>query len=88
MAGFRTLEGQTWPESFLNAAMLLSALGPVGEPATDAGKIFAGCYALYCGLIFLITVGLLVTPVAHRLLHVFHADPDEESKASGDNQEQ
>ncbi len=79
MVGFRLLEDQTWPEAFLNAAMLLSAMGPVGEPNTDAGKIFAGCYALYCGLVFLFTVGLLVTPVAHRLLHVFHADPDDES---------
>ena len=47
------------------------------EPKTDTGKIFAGCYALYCGLVFLFIAGLLVTPVAHRLLHLFHADPDE-----------
>jgi hypothetical protein len=52
-------------------------MGPVGDPHTDAGKIFAGCYALYCGLVFLFTAGLLVTPVAHRVLHIFHADPDD-----------
>jgi hypothetical protein len=77
MLGYRTFEHQSWPKAFVNAAMLLSAMGPVSEPQTDAGRIFAGCYALYCGLVFLFTVGLLVTPVAHRLLHLFHADPDE-----------
>ena len=77
MLGYRYFESQSWPESFLNAAMLLGAMGPVGEPQTDAGKIFAGCYALYCGLVFLFIAGLLVTPVAHRFLHIFHADPDE-----------
>lgn len=79
MLGYRHFEGQRWPEAFVNAAMLLGAMGPVGEPGTDAGKIFAGCYALYCGLIFLFIAGLLVTPIAHRLLHMFHADPDDGS---------
>lgn len=75
--GYRAFEGQSWPEAFVNAAMLLAAMGPLSDPRTDAGKIFAGCYALYCGLVFLFIAGLLVTPIAHRLLHLFHADPDE-----------
>lgn len=82
MLGYRTLEGQSWPEAFVNAAMLLAAMGPLSEPKTDAGKIFAGCYALYCGLVFLFIAGLLVTPIAHRLLHVFHADPDDSPSRS------
>jgi len=77
MLGYRLLEHQSWPEAFVNAAMLLSAMGPLTEPKTEAGQIFAGIYALYCGLVFLFIAGLLVTPVAHRLLHLFHADPDE-----------
>ena len=77
MLGYRYFEGQSWPEAFLNASMLLAAMGPVGEPKTEAGKIFAGCYALYCGLAFLFIAGLLVTPIAHRLLHLFHTDPDD-----------
>lgn len=78
MAGYRWIEGQSWPEAFVNAAMLLSAMGPMGELKTDAGRIFAGCYALYSGLVFLFIAGLLVTPVAHRLLHLFHSDPEED----------
>lgn len=77
MLGYRYFEKQSSPEAFVNAAMLLGAMGPVGEPATDGGKIFAGFYALYCGLFFLFIAGLLITPVAHRMLHLFHADPDE-----------
>ncbi len=79
MAGYCYFEHQSLPESFLNASMLLAAMGPVGEPQTNAGKIFAGCYALYCGLVFLFTAGLLVTPVAHRMLHIFHSDPDDDA---------
>jgi hypothetical protein len=78
MLGYRHFEEQSWPEAFLNAAMLLAAMGPVSEPQTTGGKVFAGCYALYCGLLFLVVAGLLVTPFAHRLLHLFHSDPDDE----------
>lgn len=87
MAGYRWIEGQSWPEAFVNSAMLLSAMGPMGELKTDAGRIFAGCYALYSGLVFLFIAGLLVTPVAHRLLHLFHSDPDEDDEDSDDKEE-
>ncbi len=80
MIGYRVLEGQTWVDAFLNAAMLLGAMGPASSPQTTAGKIFAGCYALYCGLVFLFIAGLLFTPIAHRLLHMFHADPPKDSE--------
>lgn len=77
MVGYRVFERLSWADCFLNAAMLLGAMGPASTPETTAGKIFAGCYALYCGLVFLFIAGLLVTPLAHRLLHMFHADPPE-----------
>lgn len=77
MAGYCYFEGLSWPEAFVNAAMLLAAMGPLTQPKTDAGMIFAGLYAIFCGLVFLFIAGLLVTPIAHRLLHLFHADPDE-----------
>ena len=80
MAGYRYFEHQSWVDAFLNAAMLLGAMGPVGSPTTDAGKIFAGCYALYCGLGAIFVLALLATPIAHRLLHMFHADPDEDER--------
>jgi hypothetical protein len=84
MAGYRYFEGQSWPDAFLNSAMLLGAMGPVGSPTTTGGKIFAGCYALYCGLGAIFVLALLATPIAHRLLHVFHADPDDAARDGGD----
>ena len=59
-------------DAFLNASMLLGGMGPIGDLPNDAAKIFAGCYALYAGLVFIAGTGLLVVPVAHRLLHKLH----------------
>ncbi|HLX79016.1 MAG TPA: hypothetical protein VKS43_00370 [Burkholderiales bacterium] len=72
MAGYRFLENLSWMDAFLNSAMLLGGMGPVNNPVTPAGKLFAGCYALYAGLVFLIVAGLLLVPLLHRILHLFH----------------
>ena len=58
-------------------SILLGGMGPVTMPLTTAGKLFAGCYALYSGLLFIVTAAIMVTPVAHRLLHRFHWEADE-----------
>jgi hypothetical protein len=76
MAGYSYFEGLAWRDAFLNAAMLLGGMGPVDAPRTDGGKLFAGLYALYAGLVFLIAAGLVFAPVLHRLLHKFHWDQD------------
>lgn len=77
MAGYRTFEGLPWRDAFLNAAMLLGGMGPVDPPRSDAGKLFAGCYALYAGLVFLIVAGLALSPVFHRVMHRFHLEQDD-----------
>ena len=72
MVGYHSLAGMGWVDSFLNASMLLGGMGPVGDIPTTAGKIFAGVFALYSGLLFLAVAVLLLTPVFHRLMHKFH----------------
>ncbi|BDG02074.1 hypothetical protein [Anaeromyxobacter oryzae] len=72
MAGYMSLERLRWRDAFLNAAMLLGGMGPVDPPRSDAGKVFAGVYALYCGIVFLAAAGIVSAPVVHRLLHRFH----------------
>ncbi len=72
MAGYARFERLAWIDAFLNAAMLMGGMGPVDAPRTDAGKLFAGAYALYCGLVFLVAAGIAGAPVLHRLLHKFH----------------
>lgn len=79
MAGYQCLEQLPWRDAFLNSAMLLGGMGPVDRPQTDAGKLFAGLYALYCGLIFLVTVSVVLAPVLHRGLHMFHWKRDREA---------
>jgi len=76
MAGYEYFEQLPWRDAFLNAAMLLGGMGPVDPLRTDAGKLFAGLYALYAGLVFLFTVGLVLTPVLHRVMHKLHWEQD------------
>lgn len=76
MAGYAYFEGLAWRDAFLNTAMLLGGMGPVDAPRTNGGKIFAGVYALYAGLAFIVFAGLIVAPFLHRLLHKFHWDTD------------
>ena len=64
-------------DAFLNAAMLLSGMGPTEDYPGTAGKIFGGVYALFSGLFMLVVVGLVLTPVFHRMLHQFHLDEDD-----------
>ena len=76
MEGYAYFEGLAWRDAFLNAAMLLGGMGPVEIPRTNGGKLFAGCYALYAGLMFLVAVGIVLAPIVHRVMHRFHLDAD------------
>ncbi len=76
MVGYHQFEGLAWIDAFVNAAMLLGGMGPVAELHTTAGKLFAGLYALYSGLVFLLVAGVLLAPIIHRFLHRFHLEID------------
>ena len=72
--GYHTIAHFAWDDAFLNACMLLGGMGPIGDLPNRASKIFAGLFALYAGLVFLIAAAVLMTPIFHRLLHHFHSD--------------
>ncbi len=72
MCGYHFYEGLSWVDAFVNAAMILSGMGPLDQLHTFAGKVFAGFYALYSGLVFIIILGIILAPVLHRLYHQFH----------------
>ena len=76
MLGYHGLEKMPWLDAFLNASMILAGMGPVGNLQSDAGKFFAGCYALYCGLALVAIVGIIFAPVIHRFLHKFHLEDE------------
>lgn len=75
VAGYHWTERLAWLDALLNASMILAGMGPIHVPTTVPGKLFASFYALFSGLIFITVAGVLMAPVAHRLLHHFHA-PD------------
>lgn len=78
MVGYHVLESLSWIDGFLNAAMLLGGMGPVNAPVTVGGKLFAGLYALYCGLAVIFVAGVILAPIAHRVLHRFHVEGREQ----------
>ena len=84
MCGYRYFEGYQWIDAFLSASMILSGMGPVGPVESFSGKLFAGLFALYSGLMLIIVTGLLVSPVIHRMMHTFHLQDGE----GGDDDEE
>lgn len=74
MAGYHAFEKLPWLYAFLNAAMILSGMGPVAPVQTAGGKLFAGCYALFSGLMLITTIAVIFAPVFHRFLHKFHLE--------------
>ncbi len=79
--GYHSLEGLSWVDSTLNAAMILGGMGPVNELHTTGGKLFAAGYALSSGVVFLAAAGVLFAPVLHRLMHKFHLEIGSEGGA-------
>jgi hypothetical protein len=78
MVGYHAFEGMSWIDAFANAAMILSGMGPLTPLTTTGGKLFAGFYALFSGLAFILIVGIIFAPIVHRFFHKFHLDDDED----------
>ena len=79
--GYHVFGRLAWIDSFLNASMILTGMGPVDHLDTSAGKMFAAFYALFSGVAFLTFVGVLFAPVYHRFLHSFHIDTEDDVNA-------
>lgn len=80
--GYHELAGLPWIDALLNAAMILTGMGPVDELTTVRAKLFASCYALFSGVAFLSVVAVVFAPVVQRFLHRFHLELSEDSAAS------
>lgn len=75
--GYHFFENLSWLDSLLNASMLLGGMGPLAQLNTTGGKLFASFYALFAGMVFLVAVGVMITPIFHRVLHHFHLGIEE-----------
>ena len=74
ICGYHFLAGFNWIDSLLEASMILGGMGPVNQLPTDAAKVFASIYALFSGLILIALMGIILSPLAHRVMHKFHVD--------------
>ncbi|MCX6055468.1 MAG: hypothetical protein NTZ74_11260 [Chloroflexi bacterium] len=75
--GYHAFENLSWVDAILNASMILGGMGPVAPIVSEGGKLFASAYALFSGMIFLVVAGMMIAPVAHRILHSMHLDEGE-----------
>ena len=80
ICGYHFLAGFGWIDSFLEASMILGGMGPVNQLPTDAAKVFASIYALFSGLILIALMGIILSPVIHRVMHKFHVDEKDVDK--------
>lgn len=81
MLGYHFIAGFDWLDAFLEASMILTGMGPVGQLKSSGAKIFASFYALFSGVIFLTCIAVTLAPVLHRILHKFHIDEDDLKKS-------
>lgn len=79
VVGYHYICRMGWIDSILNAAMILGGMGPVSPIENNAGKLFAAFYALFSGVVFLVVVGIMLAPLAHRILHYLHLEEDDAS---------
>lgn len=83
IVGYHWTARLSWLDSVLNASMILGGMGQVSELVTPGSKIFASCYALFSGLILLASVGIMIAPIAHRILHRLHLEAASEDDREG-----
>ena len=79
--GYHSIAGLAWVDALLNAAMILTGMGPVDRMPTTAAKLFATFYALFAGIAFVSTVAVLFAPIVHRFFHRLHLELDDEEPA-------
>jgi hypothetical protein len=79
VAGYAMFEGMSLVDAYVNAAMILSGMGPVSELKTTSGKVFAGSYAIFSGLVIVIAAAFVLAPIFHRVLHRFHVETARET---------
>lgn len=78
MWGYHTFENLPWIDAYVNAAMILSGMGPLLNPTTWVGKFFAGSFALFSGLVFIAIIAVIMAPILHRAIHKFHIEEEKD----------
>lgn len=74
MLGYHVFEHMSWVDAFASASMILSGMGPLSPLTTTGGKLFAGFYALFSGLAFILLVGVMFAPIIHQFFRRIHLE--------------
>lgn len=80
IVGYHYLANLSWVDSLLNAAMILTGMGPVNPMLSTSAKLFSSFYALFSGIVFLTTIAVFISPVLHRFMATLHMDEGEKEK--------
>ena len=80
MWGYSHYEHLPWRDAFLNSAMLLGGMGPVKVDLSESGKVFAGLYALYAGLVVIAVTAILLAPGIHHVMQRVHWEDRPDTK--------
>lgn len=75
--------GENLHDAILNSAFVMGGLGIVQMPESAEGKLFYALYGIFVGLSFAASVGIVLAPVAHRILHALHLDEALEDPSDG-----
>lgn len=73
-AGHRFFGGHDWHDALMNAAFIIGGLGTYNLPESLTGKVFFALYGFFVGLVVMATLGIILAPIAHRIMHKFHLD--------------
>jgi hypothetical protein len=85
--GYRYTAGLSWIDALLNASMILTGMGPVARLNSTGAKLFASGYALFSGVVFIASMGFVIAPIAHRLLHRFHLESEQRNRHRDEDDE-
>lgn len=72
--GYKYFANLNWIDSFYNASMILTGMGPVDEMKNTNAKVFSSFYAIYSGVVFLGSLAIFLTPIVHRIMLRFHIE--------------
>lgn len=84
IVGYHCFAGLDWIDSLLEASMILGGMGPIQPLQSNEAKLFASAYSLFSGLAFIGIAGIMIAPVAHRILHRFHWEEGEPGEQDGE----
>jgi hypothetical protein len=80
--GYHGIAGLDWVDAFYNASMILAGMGPATPLSSDAAKVFASVYAIFSGVVFVSSIGIVLAPLVHRFLHRFHLPTEEDDEGA------